>query len=85
LYGVLCWWIYRGRRGLLWLLIVANAANASFFFASIPGPEQYVAGRPLLLVTLILAQIVTTLVLVGLLSTTIRKRLESPHHGRRVS
>ena len=69
LYGVLCWWIYRGRRPLLWLLIVANVANASFFFAGVPGPEQYVAGRPLLLVTLIFGQIVTTLVLVGLLSS----------------
>lgn len=69
LYGVLCWWIYRGSRALLSLLIVANVANASFFFASIPGPEQYLAGRPQLLVTLILGQIVTMLLLVGMFSS----------------
>jgi hypothetical protein len=68
LYGALCWWIYRGSRALLFLLIVANVANASFFFASIPGPEQYLGGRPQLLVTLIFGQIVTMLFLVGLFS-----------------
>jgi membrane-bound metal-dependent hydrolase YbcI (DUF457 family) len=70
LYGVLCWWIYRGSRGLLALIVVGNLANVSLFFTSIAGPEQYLAGRPLLVVTVILIQIVTMLVLVGALSST---------------
>jgi len=69
LYGVLCWWIYRGSRALLAVLVVGNLANISFFFAGIPGPEQFLAGRPMLVVTLVFVQIVTMLVLVGLFSS----------------
>lgn len=72
LYGVLCWWVYRGGRGLLAVLVLGNLANLSFFSARIPGPEQDVAGRPTLLVTLIFAQIVITLVLVGLFARRVR-------------
>lgn len=68
-YGILCWWIYRGRRALLYVLVAGNVANVSFFFAGIAGPEQLLAGRPMLVVTVILAQIVTMLVLVGWLSS----------------
>jgi membrane-bound metal-dependent hydrolase YbcI (DUF457 family) len=68
LYGVLCWWIYRGSRTLLAVLVAGNLANISFFFAGIPGPEQFLAGRPMLVVTLIFGQIVGMLVLVGLFS-----------------
>jgi membrane-bound metal-dependent hydrolase YbcI (DUF457 family) len=69
LYGVLCWWIYRGSPALLLVVVAGNLADISFFFAGIPGPEQFLAGRPLLVVTLILGQIITMLVLVGLFST----------------
>ena len=80
LYGVACWWVYRGRRGLLALVVLGNLANLSLLSPAIPGPEQYLAGRPLLLVTLILAQIVTTIVLVGVLA---RPRAEgSPRRWR---
>jgi hypothetical protein len=68
LYGVLCWWIYRGSRALLAVIVAGNIANISFFFAAIPGPEQLLAGRPMLVVTLVFAQIVTMLVLVGIFS-----------------
>ena len=67
-YGMLCWGIYRGSRGLLALIVICNLANLSFFSAAIPGPESYLAGRPLLLVTVILVQIVVTLVFVGTLA-----------------
>ncbi len=67
-YGVACWWIYRGGRGLLALLVLGNLANVSLFSASIPGPEAFLAGRPLMVVTLIALQIVVTLVLTGVLS-----------------
>jgi hypothetical protein len=65
-YGIVCWGAYRGGRGLLAVIVIGNLANLSFFSPAIPGPEQYLAGRPMLIVTLILVQIVVTLLLVGL-------------------
>ena len=67
-YGVLCWWIYRGGRGLLALVVLGNLANLSLFSAAIPGPEGLLAGRPLMVVTLVALQIIVTLVLTGLLA-----------------
>jgi hypothetical protein len=66
-YGVLCWWIYRGGKGLLALVVLGNLANITLFSAAIPGPESLLAGRPLLVVTFVLVQIVVTLILVGVL------------------
>jgi hypothetical protein len=68
LYGSVCWYIYRGGFGLLALISLGNLANLSFLSPAIPGPEEYLAGRPLLLVTVIFVQIVVTLVLVGVLA-----------------
>jgi hypothetical protein len=68
LYGIFCWYVYRGGVGLLALISVGNLANLSFLSPAIPGPEEYLAGRPLLLVTVIFVQIVVSLVLVGLLA-----------------
>jgi hypothetical protein len=67
-YGVLCWWIYRGGKGLLALVVLGNLANITLFSAAIPGPELLLAGRPLLVVTFVFVQIVVTLILVSLLS-----------------
>jgi hypothetical protein len=67
-YGIFCWWIYRGGRGLLAFIVLANVANLSLFSSSVPGPEVFLAGHPLLIVTLIAAQIVVTLTVVGVLS-----------------
>lgn len=64
-YGIACWRIYRGGVGLLAVVVLGNFANLSLLSAAIPGPERFLAGRPLLLVSLILAQIVVTLILVG--------------------
>jgi hypothetical protein len=68
LYGIFCWYIYRGGLGLLALICIGNLANLSFLSPAIPGPEEYMAGRPMLLVTVIFVQIVVTLVLVGVLA-----------------
>jgi hypothetical protein len=68
LYGIFCWYVYRGGFGLFALISVGNLANLSFLSPGIRGPEQYLAGRPMLLVTVILLQIVVTLVLVGVLA-----------------
>jgi membrane-bound metal-dependent hydrolase YbcI (DUF457 family) len=67
-YGVLCWWIYRGGRGLLALVVLGNLANLSLFSASIPGPEAFLGGRPLMVVSLVAVQIFVTLVLTGVLA-----------------
>ena len=67
-YGIFCWRVYRGDRGLLALIVIGNLANLSFFSAAIPGPEGYLAGLPLLAVTVVLLQIVVTLVLAWVLA-----------------
>ena len=77
LYGVLCWWIYRGGAALLAVIVLGNLANISFFFAGIPGPEQFLAGHPMLVVTVVFAQIVTMLVLIGLFSAKADAQPES--------
>jgi len=68
IYGIFCWYIYRGGPGLFALISLGNLANLSFFSPAIPGPEEYLAGRPMLLVTVIFVQIVVTLALVGVLA-----------------
>ena len=68
IYGTFCWHVYRGGGGLLALITIGNLANLSICSADIPGPEQYLAGRPLRVVTLIFVQIVVSLVLVGILA-----------------
>src|SRR4029434_3563647 len=68
IYGIFCWRVYQGSRGLLALIVVGNLANLSFLSPAIPGPESYLAGRPLLVVTVVFVQIVVTLVLVGVLA-----------------
>ncbi|HEX6749033.1 MAG TPA: hypothetical protein VF092_17170 [Longimicrobium sp.] len=78
-YGVLCWRVYRGGRGLLALVVIGNLANLSLLSAAVPGPEALLAGHPLTVVTLIAAQIAVTLVLVGILSG--RTKAESPPYG----
>jgi hypothetical protein len=68
IYGTFCWYVYRGGAGLLAFITLGNLANLSILSPDIPGPEQYLAGRPLLLVTFIFLQIVVSLVAVGILA-----------------
>ncbi|MGH9457852.1 MAG: hypothetical protein ACRD2J_09475 [Thermoanaerobaculia bacterium] len=67
-WGIFCWRVYRGSVGLLTAIALFNLANVSMFFAAIPGPEQWFANQPMLLVTAILVQIVVTLAVVGVLA-----------------
>jgi hypothetical protein len=67
-YGIACWRVYRGRSAMLVLIVLGNLANLSLLSVTIPGPEIYLAGRPLLVVGLVFVQIVATLLLVGVLS-----------------
>jgi hypothetical protein len=68
-YGVMCWRVYRGSRGLLAMIVLGNLANITLFSAAIPGPEQYLAGHPLMVVTVVFVQIVSTLLLTDVLAT----------------
>jgi hypothetical protein len=76
IYGTFCWYVYRGGLGLLAFITIGNLANLSILSPDIQGPEQYLAGRPLLLVTFIFVQIVVSLMLVGILAR--RHREASP-------
>ena len=67
-YGVVCWSVYRGSRPLLAMIVLGNLANITLFSAAIPGPEVFLAGHPLMLVTVIFVQIVATLALVNVLA-----------------
>ena len=67
-YGVFCWWVYRGGKGLLVVIVLFNIANLSLLSPAVPGPEGFLAGRPTLIVTVIALQIVVTLTLVGIYS-----------------
>ena len=68
IYGTFCWYVYRGRLGLLAFITIGNLANLSILSPDIPGPEQYLASRPLRLVTFIFVQLVVSLMLVGILA-----------------
>jgi membrane-bound metal-dependent hydrolase YbcI (DUF457 family) len=87
-YGLFCWWIYRGRRSLLAVLVLGNLANITLFSAAIPGPEEYLAGHPLMVVTVVFIQIVVTLTLVGVLAkrtaqgNPFERRRPGPQVGR---
>jgi len=67
-YGALCWLVYRGSRPLLAMIVLDNLANITLFSATIPGPERYLAGHPLMVVTLVFVQIVATLALINVLA-----------------
>ena len=67
-FGLFCWWLYAGGTALFAAIALFNLANLSLFSVTIPGPEQWLAGRPLLLTTVILLQIIVTLTVVGVLA-----------------
>jgi quercetin dioxygenase-like cupin family protein len=61
--------VYRGSRSLLAMIVLGNLANITLFSSAIVGPEKYLAGYPLIVVTLVAAQIVATAALIGVLAT----------------
>lgn len=64
-YGIFCWWVYRGGKALLAVIVVFNVANLSLLSPTVPGLESMLANRPTIIVLVILAQIAITLFLVG--------------------
>ncbi|MFZ5539515.1 MAG: hypothetical protein ACOY5V_07235 [Pseudomonadota bacterium] len=65
IYGVWCWWIFRGSKALLAVIVAFNLAALSFYSPSIPGPEHLLAGHPKIFSTIIGVHIVAGLVAVG--------------------
>ena len=68
IYGIFCWWIYKGSKALFAIIVFFNAANLSLLSPALPGPEFLLANRSTTIVLVIFGQIVVTLFLVGLYS-----------------
>ena len=65
LYGVFCWYYFKGSKPLLFIILLFNIANFTTFSPNIIGLEKYFANNQLLLVSVIALQIIATLILVG--------------------
>ncbi len=68
LYGLFCWYYYKGSKTLLIIILGFNIANFTTFSPDVIGLEKYFADNPLLLVAVIAMQIIITLGLVGYFS-----------------
>ncbi|MEJ2034074.1 MAG: hypothetical protein P8Y63_13790 [Deltaproteobacteria bacterium] len=68
IYGIFCWWVYRGSTALFWVIVIFNLANSSFFIKKIPGPEKLMANKPSWITSVVAVQIIATAVLVGIFS-----------------
>ena len=60
LFGMFCWWYYKGSKSLLISIIVFNLLNFTTFSPHIIGLEKYFANNPILLTSVIFAQIIFT-------------------------
>lgn len=65
IYGVWCWWVFRGSRALLAVIVLFNLAALSFYTPAIPGPEQFLAGHPKIFAAVIGLHIIVGLMAVG--------------------
>ena len=58
-YGVACWWIFRGKVGLLAAIVIFNVLNIPLMFPQ-PGSGATLRAQPDILPAVILAQIIAT-------------------------
>ena len=65
IYGVWCWWIFRGSKALLAVIVVFNLGALSFYSPAIPGPEHLLAGHPKIFAAIIGVHIILGLIAVG--------------------
>ncbi len=65
IYGVWCWWVFRGSKALLATIVGFNLAVLSFYSSAIPGPEQLLAGYPRIFAAIIGGHIIVGWVAVG--------------------
>jgi len=75
IYGVWCWWVFRGSKALLAIIVGLNLAALSFYAPAIHGPEQLLAGHPKIFAAAIGVHIIVGLVTVGYFA---RARWRSP-------
>lgn len=68
LYGVWCWWMFRGSGALLAGIVVLNMAAFSFYTPGIAGPEVLLSQSPLLFAVVIGCHIIVGLLAIGFLS-----------------
>ena len=65
IYGVWCWWVFRGSKALLAVIIVFNLSAFSFYTPLILGPEQLLAGHPKIFAAVIGVHIIFGLIAIG--------------------
>jgi len=70
IYGVWCWWVFRGSKALLAVIVLFNLGALSFYSPSIPGPEHLLAGHPKIFAAIIGVHIIVGLVTVGFFART---------------
>lgn len=58
IYGLVCWWAFKGSRALLIVIVLFNVTSLSFYWAAMPGPESLFAGAPLVFVGLVTFHII---------------------------
>lgn len=70
IYGIWCWWIFRGSKALLAVIVLFNLAALSFYAPSIHGPEYLLAGHPKIFAAIIGVHIIAGLAAVGFFART---------------
>ncbi len=65
LYGVWCWWVFRGSTALLAIIVAMNMAAFSFYAPGIAGPEVFLSGNPVLFAAVIGSHIIIGLAAIG--------------------
>ncbi|HEY0664807.1 MAG TPA: hypothetical protein VGD24_01950 [Gallionella sp.] len=65
IYGIWCWWVFRGSKALLAVIVIFNLAALSFYSAAVPGPEHLLAGHPKIFAAIIGIHIIVGLLAVG--------------------
>jgi hypothetical protein len=65
IYGVWCWWVFRGSKALLAVIIVFNLGALSFYSSAILGPEHLLAGHSKIFAAIIGVHIILGLIAVG--------------------
>jgi len=70
IYGVWCWWVFRGSKALLTVIVVLNLVALSFYAPIISGPEYLLAGHPKIFAAFIGGHIIVGLVAVGFFART---------------
>jgi hypothetical protein len=65
IYGIWCWWVFRGSKSLLAVIVVFNLGALSFYSPAIPGPEYLLSGHPKIFAAIIGVHIILGLIAVG--------------------